>query len=52
MLLFELIIGWNKTFRSRYEKLDNETQQQIIYFFVLIEGLILWTIGVYKIVKG
>lgn len=52
MLLFELIIGRNKIFRKRYEKLDYDTQEKVYMTFFFIEGLILWTIVVFKIVKG
>ena len=52
MLLFELLIGQNKKFRRRYERLDLKTQEQIYMFFFTIEGLIIWTILLFKIIKG
>lgn len=52
MLLFELIIGRNKIFRERYEKLDYDTQEKVYMFFFFIEGLLLWTLVICKIIKG
>jgi hypothetical protein len=52
MLLFELLIGQNKKFRRRYERLDFKTQEQIYMFFFTIEGLTIWTILLFKIIKG
>lgn len=52
MLLFELLIGQNKKFRRRYEKLDFKTREQIYMTFFIIEGLIVWTIMIFNIIKG
>ena len=52
MLLFELIIGKNKKFYRRYKQLDFKTQEQIYMGFFTIEGLIIWTIMVFNIIKG
>lgn len=52
MLLFELIIGKNKKFYRRYKQLDIKTQEQIYMTFFVIEGLIIWGIMVFKIIKG
>jgi hypothetical protein len=52
MLLFELIIGKNQKFYARYKKLNLKTQEQIYMFFFTIEGLTIWTILLFKIIKG
>lgn len=52
MLLFELIIGKNKKFYRRYKQLDLKTQEQIYMTFFVIEGLIIWGIMVFNIIKG
>ena len=52
MLIFELIIGKNKKFYRRYKQLDLKTQEQIYMTFFVIEGLILWGIMVFNIIKG
>lgn len=52
MLLFNLIIEKNQKFHARYKKLDLKTQEQIYMTFFVIEGLIIWGIIVFKIIKG